>query len=220
MRRTRSPTTSRGMASFRDACRLRHRQRLLAQHPRAARAAETRRAGAAAGGRWRRSAARCPLFLKIAPDLPPEDEADIAALCLEHRHRRADRRQHHNRPAVHAALAACCRGRGPQRQAAVRTLDPACWPGWPCASSGRVPLIGVGGIATGADAYAKIRAGATAVQLYTAHDLPGSRRGRPHPCASSTRSSRATVSPAWPRRSVPMRRPWPHARVDPDRSLT
>jgi dihydroorotate dehydrogenase len=33
---------------------------------------------------------------------------------------------------------------------------------------GRVPLIGVGGIATGADAYAKIRAGATAVQLYTA----------------------------------------------------
>jgi dihydroorotate dehydrogenase len=33
---------------------------------------------------------------------------------------------------------------------------------------GRVPLIGVGGVATGADAYAKIRAGATAVQLYTA----------------------------------------------------
>ena len=33
---------------------------------------------------------------------------------------------------------------------------------------GRLPLVGVGGIATGADAYAKIRAGATAVQLYTA----------------------------------------------------
>jgi dihydroorotate dehydrogenase len=31
-----------------------------------------------------------------------------------------------------------------------------------------VPLIGVGGIASGADAYAKIRAGASAVQLYTA----------------------------------------------------
>jgi dihydroorotate dehydrogenase len=36
------------------------------------------------------------------------------------------------------------------------------------ASRGRVPLIGVGGVASGADAYAKIRAGATAVQLYTA----------------------------------------------------
>jgi dihydroorotate dehydrogenase len=33
---------------------------------------------------------------------------------------------------------------------------------------GAIPLIGVGGIASGADAYAKIRAGATAVQLYTA----------------------------------------------------
>jgi dihydroorotate dehydrogenase len=33
---------------------------------------------------------------------------------------------------------------------------------------GRIPLIGVGGIASGADAYAKIRAGASALQLYTA----------------------------------------------------
>ena len=36
------------------------------------------------------------------------------------------------------------------------------------ASGGRLPLIGVGGIASGADAYAKIRAGASLVQLYTA----------------------------------------------------
>jgi len=35
-------------------------------------------------------------------------------------------------------------------------------------TGGSVPLIGVGGIASGADAYAKIRAGASAVQLYTA----------------------------------------------------
>ena len=31
-----------------------------------------------------------------------------------------------------------------------------------------MPLIGVGGVASGADAYAKIRAGASLVQLYTA----------------------------------------------------
>ena len=36
------------------------------------------------------------------------------------------------------------------------------------ASQGRIALIGAGGIASGADAYAKIRAGASAVQLYTA----------------------------------------------------
>lgn len=36
------------------------------------------------------------------------------------------------------------------------------------AASGRVALVGAGGIASGADAYAKIRAGAQAVQLYSA----------------------------------------------------
>jgi len=35
------------------------------------------------------------------------------------------------------------------------------------ASAGRLLLIGVGGIASGADAYVKIRAGANAIQLYT-----------------------------------------------------
>jgi len=35
-------------------------------------------------------------------------------------------------------------------------------------TGGRVPLIGVGGVAGGDDAYAKIRAGASLVQLYTA----------------------------------------------------
>ena len=36
------------------------------------------------------------------------------------------------------------------------------------AAAGRLVLVGVGGIASGADAYAKIRAGARAVQLYSA----------------------------------------------------
>ena len=37
-----------------------------------------------------------------------------------------------------------------------------------CLTEGKVPLIGVGGIATGEDAYRKIRAGASLVQLYSA----------------------------------------------------
>jgi dihydroorotate dehydrogenase len=36
------------------------------------------------------------------------------------------------------------------------------------ASAGRLALVGVGGVGSGADAYAKIRAGACAVQLYSA----------------------------------------------------
>ncbi len=35
-------------------------------------------------------------------------------------------------------------------------------------SSGRIPIIGVGGISSGADVYEKLRAGASLVQLYTA----------------------------------------------------
>ena len=33
---------------------------------------------------------------------------------------------------------------------------------------GRLPIIGVGGVSSGAEAYAKIRAGAALVQLYSA----------------------------------------------------
>ena len=42
-------------------------------------------------------------------------------------------------------------------------------------TGGRVPLVGCGGVASGADAYAKIRAGASLVQLYTAlvYEGPG-----------------------------------------------
>ena len=34
--------------------------------------------------------------------------------------------------------------------------------------AGKLPIIGVGGISTGQDAYDKIKAGASLVQLYTA----------------------------------------------------
>ena len=42
-------------------------------------------------------------------------------------------------------------------------------------TGGDIALIGVGGVASGADAYAKIRAGASLVQLYTAlvYEGPG-----------------------------------------------
>ena len=40
-------------------------------------------------------------------------------------------------------------------------------------TEGQIPLIGVGGVASAEDAYAKIRAGASAVQLYTALALKG-----------------------------------------------
>ena len=108
-----------------------------------------------------------PLFLKIAPDLPPEDEADVAALCLEHR---IDALIVGNttiaRPAAlrsaHASEAGGLSGR-PLFARSTKLLARMA-----VRLDGRLPLIGVGGIVTGADAYAKIRAGAAALQLYTA----------------------------------------------------
>ena len=40
-------------------------------------------------------------------------------------------------------------------------------------TGGRIPLIGVGGVASGKDAYDKIRAGASLVQLYSSLALEG-----------------------------------------------
>ena len=40
-------------------------------------------------------------------------------------------------------------------------------------TKGAIPLVGVGGVASGEDAYAKIRAGASLVELYTAMAYEG-----------------------------------------------
>ncbi len=108
-----------------------------------------------------------PLFLKIAPDLEPSDEADIAALCVEHRLAAliVSNTTVARPPGLlspHAGEAGGLSGR-PLFERSTRLLARMA-----VRLGGRVPLIGVGGIASGADAYAKIRAGATALQLYTA----------------------------------------------------
>jgi dihydroorotate dehydrogenase len=120
-----------------------------------------------AGARDRGGRPRVPLFLKVAPDLAPDDEVDVAALVVEHG---IDALVVGNttveRPATlrsrFAGEAGGLSGR-PLFPRSTRLLARMA-----VLLGGRVPLVGVGGVATGADAYAKVRAGATAVQLYTA----------------------------------------------------
>ena len=108
-----------------------------------------------------------PLLLKIAPDLTPADAGEVAQVALAGG---VDGLIIGNttisRPAGlrsrHAAESGGLSGRplfslSTELLRAVYRL-----------TEGRLPLIGVGGIASGADAYAKIRAGASLVQLYTA----------------------------------------------------
>lgn len=108
-----------------------------------------------------------PLLLKVAPDLTDEDKADIAAVVLDSG---IDGMIVSNttlaRPAaIPAALAAEAGGLSgrPLLEASTRVLGE-----FYKLLEGRLPLIGVGGVASGTDAYAKIRAGASLVQLYSA----------------------------------------------------
>lgn len=117
---------------------------------------------------------RKPLFLKVAPDLEREEEAGIAELALACP---VDALIVSNttvsRPAwLRSPLAAQAGGLSgrPLFPLATRLLARMA-----VRLEGKLPLIGVGGVFTGADAYAKIRAGASAVQLYTAlvYEGPG-----------------------------------------------
>lgn len=115
----------------------------------------------------------CPVFLKLAPDLEAADIDDITRIAID---KRLDALIVSNttisRPALrsrHASEAGGLSG-APLRDLAHQRLKD-----FRRASGGAVPLIGVGGIASAEDAYARIRAGASLVQLYSAlvYEGPG-----------------------------------------------
>lgn len=108
-----------------------------------------------------------PLFLKVAPDLDETAVRDIAELALAHE---LDALIVSNttlqRP---PQLTSDCREEtgGLSGQALFR-VSTETLRAFASVLQGRLPLIGVGGVESGATALAKIRAGASAVQLYTA----------------------------------------------------
>ena len=121
-----------------------------------------------------RPADGAPIFLKIAPDLIGEEIGMIVEASIAHR---IDALIVSNttleRP---ASLRSAYKGEAgglsgaPLKPFAQKALEAAAE-----AAGGRLPLIAVGGIADGADAYARIRAGASAVQVYSAliYEGPG-----------------------------------------------
>ncbi len=107
-----------------------------------------------------------PVLVKISPDLAPEALADLAAVVLESE---ANGIIATNTTLGREGLKSATRGESgglsgaPLFEKSTRVLAQLAH-----LTNGRLPLIGVGGIASAEDAYAKIRAGASAVQLYTA----------------------------------------------------
>lgn len=109
-----------------------------------------------------------PLLVKIAPDLNSDDLDDIASLALDididglivsnTTIARPDTLKHGDVAKEMGGLS----GR-PLFEMSTAVLSDVYK-----RTEGKIPLIGVGGVASGMDAYKKIRAGASLVQLYSA----------------------------------------------------
>jgi dihydroorotate dehydrogenase len=112
-------------------------------------------------------AGHAPVFLKVAPDLGAgEIEAIAEAVAASGFEGIIVSNTTLSRPDT---LASGRRGEaGGLSGAPLMALSTRVLADFHAAASGRFSLIGVGGIGSGADAYAKIRAGASAVQLYSA----------------------------------------------------
>ena len=107
-----------------------------------------------------------PIFLKIAPDLTPDDLAQIAEVALASGLSGIIAT---NTTLSREGLNSASKGEtgglsgAPLFEKSTRVLAQLSQ-----LTKGRLPLIGVGGISTPEQAYEKIRAGASAVQLYSA----------------------------------------------------
>ncbi|WGM45200.1 Dihydroorotate dehydrogenase (quinone) [Brevundimonas sp. NIBR10] len=116
---------------------------------------------------------RAPVFLKIAPDLTSAEVGMIVEAALAHG---IDALIVSNTTLERPGLTSPDAGQsGGLSGAPLKPLALAALRAAAEAAAGRLPLIGVGGIASGEDAYARIRAGAAAIQIYSAlvYEGPG-----------------------------------------------
>ena len=114
-----------------------------------------------------------PIFLKVAPDLGEGDPERIVRAAVDHG---VDAIIVSNttvsRPTLRSALG---RETGGLSGAPLKPLALEALRRFRRAGGGEMPLIGVGGIASASDAWERIRAGASLVQLYSAmvYEGPG-----------------------------------------------
>ena len=121
-----------------------------------------------------------PIFLKVSPDLGEGEPDQIVRVAIQH--------------GVDAIIVANTTVSRPQLKSRhygeqgglsgepLRVLALKALREFRSASGGEIPLIGVGGIATADDAWERVRAGASLVQLYSAmvYDGPGIARRIAH----------------------------------------
>ena len=114
-----------------------------------------------------------PIFLKVAPDLGEGEPDQIVRVAIQ---QRVDALIVSNttvsRPPLNSRFAG---EQGGLSGAPLKPLALKALRDFRSASGGEIPLIGVGGIASADDAWERIRAGASLVQLYSAmvYEGPG-----------------------------------------------
>lgn len=113
-----------------------------------------------------------PILLKIAPDLTAPELADIAAVALDLHldglivsNTTIRREGFVSGPLAHETGGLSGKPLFELSTEVLRDIYRL--------TKGKIPIVGVGGIASGADAYAKIRSGASLVQLYSALTYEG-----------------------------------------------
>lgn len=107
-----------------------------------------------------------PMFLKVAPDLEPADIDSIAKAALDHR---LDALIVSNTTISRPPLQSPNKGQaGGLSGAPLKPLALQRLRDFRTATGAALPLIAAGGVESGPDAYDRIRAGASLVQLYTA----------------------------------------------------
>jgi len=108
-----------------------------------------------------------PLLLKVAPDLNGQEKEDVAEAALAYGiNGLIISNTTVSRPEYVKSRHA--REQGGLSGRPLFALSTQALKDFYQLTGGRIPLVGVGGIGSAEDAYAKIRAGATLVQLYTA----------------------------------------------------
>lgn len=107
-----------------------------------------------------------PLLVKIAPDMTPEDLSDVAEVALARG--LAGVIVSNTTITRPETLRSGARGEtGGLSGRPLFELSTAALAAMWHLTRGRITLVGVGGVSSGAEAYAKIRAGASLVQVYT-----------------------------------------------------
>jgi dihydroorotate dehydrogenase len=113
-----------------------------------------------------KGSAGSPIFLKLAPDLEGTDVDDIAQVAME---RKVDALIVSNTTVSRPDLKSKHRGEpGGLSGAPLKPLALEKLREFRRATGGAMPLIAAGGIGSGGNAYERIRAGASLVQLYSA----------------------------------------------------